>query len=200
MPFTFQAVQGKCRGVAAAGCCLFAGLLAWSPVTADNDKANFEVRSAYAVQENGVYFLNGRIHYQLNDAARKALENGAKLRFKLKIELTRQRRFMPDAEIASLRQRYDLNFHSLTDNYLVRNKNSGEQRSFRDLASALDHIGRIYMLPLIDASLLDDGKRYEVALRAVLDIREIPAPLRWVSFWWDDTRVNSEWYVWPLQP
>ncbi len=165
------------------------------------DEGRFDIRSAFAELEDGVFYLNGRIDYHLSEGAFEALEGGATLNFKVQIELTRKRRFMLDAEVASLRQRYRLQFHALTGRYLAHNSNSGEQESFGSLDAALKHIGRIQKVPIIDASLLKDDVRYELGLRAILDIRELPKGLRWLGIWWnDDLKIVSEWYRWPLSP
>jgi hypothetical protein len=163
------------------------------------DNGRFAIRSAFAELQDDVFYLNARIDYQLSEAALEALEGGARLNFKVQIELTGKRRLLPDSEIAGLRQRYRLQFNALTGRYLAQNANSGEQVSFGSLDAALKHIGRIARLPIIDASLLDEDGRYELALRATLDIRELPAALRWLGFWWnDDLKIASEWYRWPL--
>jgi hypothetical protein len=38
--------------------------------------------------------------------------------------------------------------------------------------------------------------RYEIGLRASLDVRTLPDTLRFVLFWTDDWRQRSEWYTW----
>ena len=187
--------QRVCAVLVALVCLLNAG------AAIAQDRGRFDIRSAFAELDDGVFYLNGRIDYQLSRGALDALEGGATLNFKVKIELTRKRRFMPDADIASLRQRYRLQFHALTGRYLVHHSNSGNRDSFGSLDAALKHIGRIQRVPIIDASLLDENGRYELALRAELDIRELPGALRWLGIWWkDDLKIVSEWYRWPLSP
>lgn len=180
---------------------LAAGLvmLSIAPVAAQ-EAGRFDIRSAYTSLREGVYFLNARIEYRLSDQALAALESGVGLTLELQIEVSRRRRFFTDPEIATLRQRYHLQFHALSQRYVVRNLNSGEQASFSTLFAALNSAGRVTDLPIIDAALLDRDDRYEVHLRAVLDIREIPGPLRLLAFWLDDWRLASEWYTWPLRP
>jgi len=167
---------------------------------AESEQGYFEVRSVYAEHRNGVYFLNGRINYQLGSAAREALHSGVPLEFELEIELNRKRRWMPDSEVALLLQVNQLEFHALTQRYLVRNINSGEQASFATLADALEEVGQIRQLPLIDESLLEADKPYEVSLRTVLELRDLPSAVRWLAFWWGDLRTASDWYTWPLRP
>ncbi len=166
----------------------------------DSRKGRIEVRSAYTVREDNVYFLVARIDYRLSREAQEALANGVALNIELQINLTRTRRLMWDAGIASLRQRYQLSFHALTERYVVLNLNSGETASYQELATALAALGAVDRLPLIDAALLDEDDRYEIAMRSVLDIKELPASVRLLSLVWGNWRTASEWYSWRLRP
>lgn len=183
------------RTLLAAGLAMLASL----PAVAQ-EEGRFDIRSAYTSLNDGVYFLNARVEYRLSEAALAALESGVALTLELQIEVSRRRRFFTDPEVASLRQRYQLQFHALSQRYVVRNRNSGEQASFSTLYAALNAAGRVIDLPIIDAALLESDDRYDVHLRAVLDVRDIPGPLRLLAFWVDDWRLASEWYTWPLRP
>jgi hypothetical protein len=189
--------QRAIRSLVWASLCL--ACLVCMPVRAQDDPGRFEVRTATATLQNGVYYLDGRIEYRLSTDMREALEAGVPLTFRLDVELIRIRRFWPDVTHASLRQRYVLEFHALSERYIVLNLNSGEQVTFATLFSALNHLGRVDELPLIDAALLDDGRRYEVRLRAVLDVERLSGPLRLLAFWRRDWSVASEWYTWQLR-
>ena len=168
----------------------------WSSAFADD--GSFEVRTASSRLYEGVFFATARIDYRLSDDALEALDSGVALTIQLQIELRRKRRFWLDAEIATLRQDYSLSFQPLSDRYVVKNMNSGEQDSFATLFSALSNMGRIVDLPIIDASLLDTDAKYEIALRAVLDQNTLPGPLRLIAFWSSGFRLESDWYVWRL--
>jgi len=52
--------------------------------------------------------------------------------------------------------------------------------------------------PLIDAPVLEEGRGYDVRLRAVLDEEQFPGPLRLLAFWRRDWSIASDWYRWPL--
>ena len=145
-----------------------------------------------------MYFATARIDYRLSDDALEALDSGVALTVQLQIELTRKRRFWLDAGIATLRQDYSLSFQPLSDRYVVKNLNSGEQDSFATLFSALNNMGRVVDLPIIDASLLNPDANYEISLRAVLDQNTLPGPLRLIAFWSSGFRLDSDWYVWRL--
>jgi len=159
---------------------------------------SFEIRSASSRISDGVFFATARIDYRLSDEALKALDNGVALTVQLQIELRRQRRFWLDSDIAALSQDYSLSFQPVSDRYVVKNLNSGEQDSFVTLFSALNNMGRIVDLPIIDAALLDPDSKYEIALRAVLDQNTLPGPLRLIAFWSSGFRLASDWYTWQL--
>jgi hypothetical protein len=168
------------------------------PVVEEFDPGFFEVLSAMAELRNGVYFLNAEIAYRLSTEARDALNSGVPLGIRLDVEILHPRRWWFDNENAALRQAYQLEYHALSERYIVLNVNSGDQASFGSLPAALEHLGQVERLPLIDAAVLDDGRGYDIRLRAVLDEEQFPGPLRLLAFWRRDWSIASEWYRWPL--
>ncbi len=168
-------------------------------VGAQEDPGSFEVRAASVELASEIYFLNAWIEYRLSSEATEALESGLSLTIRLEVELLNRRRFWIDTESASLTQLYQLEYHALTERYLARSLNSGIQRSFATLISALDYLGRIERLPLIDVALLDPDRRYDIRLRAVLDTEQLPGPLRLLAFWRRDWSLGSDWYRWRLE-
>ena len=174
-------------------CCLL--LL---PLSAQAQVGRFDVRSADTFLEDGVYYVTARLDYNLSDEALEALRSGVALTFELQIEVTRRRRFWIDPEVASLVQSYELQYHALSNRYIVRNLNSGEQNTFATLFSALNAMGRIEDLPIIDAALLDPDATYNLRIRAVLDQDRLPGPLRLFALWQDGFKLESDWYGWPL--
>ena len=161
-------------------------------------ETGLEIRNASTRLEDGVWYLSARVEYRLNRETLDALQSGVPLTFELQVELTAPRRWLPDVDVASLRQDFELSWQPLSRGYLVRNKNSGDQRAHTTLFSALNDLGRLTDLPLIDAALLDEDARYEVSLRASLDQQQLPGPLRMLAFWDDDFTLESEWYRWRL--
>jgi hypothetical protein len=148
---------------------------------------------------DSVYFLNAVISYRLSTEARDALHSGVPLGIRLDMEIIHPRRWWFDNENSALRQSYQLEYHALTERYTVLNVNSGEQTSFATLFAALEHLGRVERLPLIDTAVLDEGRGYYLRLRAVLDEEQFPGPLRLLAFWRRDWSIASEWYRWPLR-
>ena len=162
------------------------------------DPGRFEIRSASVELQSGVYYLDAWVEYRLSPEAREALEAGVALTLQTEVEFLRNRRFWFDDQEASLRQDYELQYRALSARYLVMNLNSGEQSSFATLFSALNFLGRVTELPLIDAALLDSDAAYDIRIRAVLSTDDIPGPLRLLAFWRRDWSLRSEWFTWRL--
>lgn len=159
----------------------------------------FEVRSATLMPVQGVYQLNARMSFAVPEGARQAIQDGVALTLTVHLELRRARRFWLDDTVATLEQQYEVVYHALSQNFLWRNLNSGEQRAYESLDAALEALSTIRDLPVLDQTLLDAEATYEARLRGSIDVRTLPDTLRMVLFWTDDWRQNSDWRQWTLQ-
>jgi len=159
----------------------------------------FEVRSASTVLTGGVHVLDARLQLVLSSEALKALNSGVPLTIELQMQVIRQRRFYMDALDAELEVRFELEYRPLSQRYIVRNLNSGDQDSFATLYSALNNLGRVQELPVIDEALLEAGRSYRVRVRAMLQTKQYSAPLRLLFFWRGQWQLQSEWFEWLLE-
>jgi hypothetical protein len=173
-------------------------LMATTMAHGQDSPGRFEIRSASTTLREGVHVLEARVEYRLSADARKAVDAGVPLTIELEIMVIQHRRFWPDAEIATLRQDYRLEFHALSQRYIVRNLNTGAQDTFATLFSALNFLGRINGLPVIDAALLEPGYRYDGRIRVLLDKRDFPGPLQLLAFWRKEWSLESEWFRWRI--
>jgi hypothetical protein len=159
----------------------------------------FEVRSASTQPVDGVHTLDARLQLVLSSEALAALESGVTLTIELQLQVIRVRRFYLDDVEAELAVRYELQFSPVSQRYIVRNLNSGDQDSFATLYSALNSLGRVQGLPVIDDALLVDDRDYRVRLRAMLNTERYPAALRVLFFWRGQWQLQSEWFEWSLE-
>ena len=159
----------------------------------------FEVRSATTDLVDGVHQLNARLQLVLSSEALDALASGVPLTIELEIDIIKVRRFVWDDVDAELAVRYELEYRPLSQRYIVRSLNSGDQDSFATLYSALNNLGRVQGLPVIDDALLEPGRDYRIRVRALLNTQQYPAPLRLLFFWRDEWQLASEWSEWSLQ-
>ncbi len=180
---------------------LGAALLALcAPAMAQDDKPGlFEVRSAEAVLYDGVYSLDARLQFILSTEALDALENGLPLNFVTDIEVIESRRFWIDDTIFANAIRYQLQYHALSQRYLVRNLISGDQESFATLYSALNNLGRLVDIPIIEEIQLSPERRYRFRIRSKLRFQDFSGPLRTIAFWLDEWHLRSEWFTWKLE-
>ena len=159
----------------------------------------FEVRSASTQLVDGVHTLDARLQLVLSSEALDALSSGVPLVIELQLQLIHDRRWWWDDSDADLAVRFELEYRPLSQRYLVRNTNSGDQDSFATLYSALNYLGRVQGLPVIDDAVLDPDRRYKVRLRAMLQTQQYPAPLRLLLFWRSEWQLQSEWFEWRLE-
>ncbi|MGD8827623.1 MAG: DUF4390 domain-containing protein, partial [Gammaproteobacteria bacterium] len=172
----------------AAGLLLVAG----TPVHAeDADNQHFAVRTAYTELIGGVYYLDADVEYNLTDEALDALQNSVPLHIEMQIEIIHVRSWWFNETVASLTQGYELRYHPLSQLYIVRNLNSGQQQTFTNYRSAILKLGQVTDLPVIDASLLDPEGEYRIRMRSVLDVKDYPAPLRLFASLWSDWQLSS---------
>lgn len=169
-------------------------LIFLGPVSTTNADG-FVINRAELVLSDKVYHLNATLDFDFSNDVLDAINNGVPLVLELVIEILEPRRYWWDDEIASLEQRYQLQYHALSEQYLVRNLNSGAQYTYFSLSAALQRIGSISHLPVIDEQLLKDKEteKYYARIRTSLSFDNLPLPLKidaWTSrSWW----LGSEW-------
>jgi hypothetical protein len=159
----------------------------------------FEVRSASTQIVDGVHALDARLQLVLSSEALQALESGVTLTIELQIEVIRVRGLFPDDLEAELAVRYELEYSPVSQRYIVRNLNINDQDSFATLYSALNSLGRIQGLPIIDDAVLDEDSEYRIRIRAMLNMEQYPLALRILFFWRGQWQLQSEWFEWSLE-
>lgn len=147
-----------------------------------------------------VYLLDAKIDYQLSRDAVTALDSGVPLTITVEMVIEQVNDWWFNEDIAELEQRYLLNYHALSNQYLVNNLNSGAHYAYPSLSLALSDLGQLRNLPLLDAKFVEADERYEVAIQARLDIEELPSPLRPLAYLTEAWRLDSDWQRWSLQP
>lgn len=163
-------------------------------------QAEFVIEHAEARLSNDVYVLNAEVAYHFTPEVLEALDNGVPLTLDLEIEVSHPRQWLWDQGFTTLQQRYRLEYHALTQQYLVENLNSATQYNFPNREDAIKVLGNIVNLPVLDQRLLTPGNSYVGRARVSLDIESLPTPLRLVAYLSPQWHLASEWYTWPLQP
>ena len=164
-----------------------------------NHEGYFDVRSAKSVLINKTHVLDARLQLFLSDEALNALNSGVPLTIELSIEFIRVRRFMPDDKEIELSFQFELEYKPLSQRYIVRDTVNDTQDSYATLFSALNRLGRIQKLFLVNDNELSKDSNYRMRLQALLSTKQYSAPLRMLFFWRSQWDIKSEWYEWQLQ-
>jgi len=181
-------------------------VLALGSAAGDPLNGTFEIRNAAIEHDEQGYRLSVQIELPVDDSVRDALRQGLPLRLELEVEVSRPRRFWPDATLATATQHYELTYHAVADRYRVEKGTdqhssaitNGDPTTFADLDSALQALGKIEQLPIAEAAAVDDPRRYNVNVRATVSVGDLPATLKLLMFWREDWKRSTEWYTWPL--
>jgi len=157
--------------------------------------AGFSIPKAEIVLADKVYHLNASLEFDFSDEVLQAINNGVPLVLVLDIEFLKPRQYLWNEEVATLEQRFQLDYHALSEQFVVRNLNSGAQFTFFSLTAALYRIGEIQQLPIIDEQLLyaGGGKNIYARIRTRIEYDTLPVPLRLNALisksWW----LSSDW-------
>jgi hypothetical protein len=158
----------------------------------------FEVRSAYLTVDAGVYQLNARTEYPVNEEIRTALTDGVTLYFDFEAQVERSRRLWLDATVVELTVRRELSWHAVRERYVVRDIAQGGQEFYISLEQALGAIGEITNYPVVTEPQLADDAGYEISVRANMRRGSMPDALRTLIWWSDGWHRRTDWYTWSL--
>lgn len=159
----------------------------------------FAIQSVQPAWNGNVYQLDASAQIPVTEPAVEALHRGVALTLTFDIEVNRKRRYWIDETVASLEQKYQLRYHALTDHYLLINLNTGVQNSFPHLQAALEMVGSVMDLPVLDRQFLEPQGDYQGRMRVRLDLESLPPPLRLIAYFTPSWWMTSEWHLWKVK-
>jgi len=176
------------------------------------DEGKFEALEGGDELVDGIYRVNGKIYLRLPTDAAMTLKSTVPLTIRVEVQFLNRLWFWWDNAEFERIVRYRLSYYALADRYIVEveppegddadavwgTTDSYERQTFPTLGAALEHIGLIESLPVVEATELDRNLRYDVRIRAVLDQDGLPGPIRWLAFWRPEWSISSEWLSWRL--
>lgn len=159
----------------------------------------FEVRNAYIELVNGVWQLDVRLDLALADAAQQAFEEGVPLVLKLDVEASIERRLLPADDIVEMTREWQLAYDAIAERFVVTDGATGAHVSHATQAEALEALSRISGIAIADTAKLPEGRRFDMRVRATVEIGELPAAVRLLLFWKNWSRT-TDWYAWKVRP
>ena len=163
------------------------------------EAGRFEVRNAYVELVNGAWQLDVRLDLALADAARQAFEEGVPLVLKLEIEASVERRLLPADDVVSMTRKWQLAYDAISQRFVVTDGRSGAHMSHATQDEALEALSRISGITIADTTTLPEDRRFDMRVRATVEIGELPAAVRMLLFWKSWSRT-TEWYAWKVRP
>src|ERR1700753_149635 len=112
-------------------------------VMADALDGVLQVRSAFVDLDKAVFQLHARVDYPMTPAISDALRDGVDLLFDVDARVERSRRFWFDSTVIDVTLQRDLAYHTVSDRYVVRDRESGDQQTFATLDTALQYLGTV---------------------------------------------------------
>ena len=158
----------------------------------------FQVQSAVVTVHDGVYELDARVIFPLNDDVRSALANGAKVKLALQAVIQKQRRYWFDKELVDVSLRRELTWNAVSQRYILKYMDRGEQDSFEALDEALAAVGVMTGWRIPVEQQINPSTTYEISVRAGYRSTRLPAALSALAFWSDGWVRKTEWKSWIL--
>ena len=160
--------------------------------------AGFQLQSALVNVRAGAFQLDARVNYPMTDDVRSALAHGATVKLALQVVIEKKRRYwLDDKKIDATLQR-ELTWNALTQRYILKHLDRGEQESYPGLDQALIAAGAIDDWQIPGNYKLNADATYEVSVRAGYRSNSLPHALRVLAFWSDGWDHKTEWKTWTL--
>jgi len=165
----------------------------------DAAEGRLDIRNAYVELVDGVWRLDVRLDLELADAAREAFAEGVPLVVTLETEASVERRYLPDETVVELTRRWVLNYDAISQRYVVIDRSSDAHESYASEADALDALARISGIEFARPEVLPTDSRFDMRVRASIEIGDLPAAVRILLFWkgWS---LGTDWYAWSVRP
>jgi hypothetical protein len=163
------------------------------------DERRFEVRNAFVELMDDAWLLDARFDLALGKSAQQALDEGVPLVFVFEAEASLERRFIPDETVVSLTRRWQLAHDAISERFVVTDLSNDEQVSYASQAEALEALSRVSGIDIADTEKLPPDGRFDMRVRATVEIGELPAAIKMLVFWKSWSR-STDWYAWSVRP
>jgi len=147
---------------------------------------------------DGVYYSDIRLPFKLEPSQIEALGSGLTLSFQLDFSIVDMRSWRIDREIGTLSQTYSIRLNAFTGRYLITNLNIGTKVDLFSTQEVESFLSGIQGIPLVDDSILDIEKSYQVVMQARITAEGISQWIKTLSFWRENLDTEFEAIEWKL--
>ena len=161
-------------------------------ITTANAKNNFSVRNVlYSLQDSRLIVFS-QLDLTLSSDLIEAINNGVAI--SIAVEYAKPKKtFLGITHEVITTTTYEIERHSLSNRYLMRDIETDKIDIFNSIQAALDNLGR----SLRQSIKFEEGTK-ELAIRCYVDKFRLPGPLRFKAFFSKSWSPSSDWSIWPL--
>ena len=156
--------------------------------------AGITVARAELMPTDEAYHLNADFGISLSPAVEAAINKGIVLNFLIEFVLMEPHKYWMDEEAVSTSLVARLRYHALSRQYLLTL--GMHQTGYVTLAEALEALGKLRGLPVMEKSALKNDAGYYALLRMRLDQTRLPKPLQVSVIGSEDWNLVSERFRW----
>jgi|GEM_PF-1258968 len=169
-------------------------------LTVDAAAGGVDVRDVTLWESEKSYLLDADIDYFPTDTVIEALKNGIPLTFVVTVKVRESDSWLGWFERALTKHkiRFQLRYRPLSSLYEISSDHNQNQRNFVSWKSLFSNLGELRQIAIVEAGKLDAQKRYQVEIKAALDINSLPLPMRPMAYIDSDWDMSSGWSEWPL--
>ncbi|GAB4297524.1 MAG: hypothetical protein Kow0083_10220 [Methylophaga sp.] len=163
----------------------------------------FSVNNPRIDQIGNGYVLNAQIDYPLTPRVIEALHNGVPITFFQELKLIESlpvlgRFWQWETTLWQARLHYELRYHALSEQYVLKSLETDDQQNFPRLEGALKALGTIQNLSL-PPEYTQQVDHLLLLIRSGLDLSALPTPMRPGAMISSKWQLTSPWVraVWP---
>ena len=150
---------------------------------------DIEILSVESQLSNNILSITADAEVNLAKDPVEALESGVPLFFDLHIEILRNRKYIWDRDLFKTKYTYSLQRHTLSKKYVLKNLITDTQQVHSSIVAAVESLGQIRKLAVIDMEELTDRKNLVIAIQFELKISALPAPMMPLAY------VSPQWHI-----
>ncbi|GBU08982.1 hypothetical protein AwWohl_01200 [Gammaproteobacteria bacterium] len=153
----------------------------------------------YMLEDQLYLDLNAKII--LNQTQIEILRNGIPLTFALETVFKRERLYFFNEILDENIRKFELSYHTLSNQYLITYTNINMVKSFPNLSLALDFMSNISNIPIGSAGLIQPKipkLKYLGLIKLGLDINSLPTPMLIPAYFSKDWSLSTPWTSWEI--
>ena len=157
------------------------------------------IKRAELTVKNNWVLLDADIDFQLSPVVFEVLRNGVYLQWTLQVKVYRQRRYIWDRKLTDKKRRFRIRHHALMKMYQLTNLSNGKVDYYVTLAAALQAMGTIKNMLLIEQGKIQQDGQYFATVAVKFDRDMLPVPLQPIAFFNPEWLLSSNLYLCSLK-